>query len=209
MQRVSPTRMNLLIRKRQVKIAKQGADLLRKKRDALMKEFQKMLKPLVQAHRDLDRTAREAVSFLALALGKDGPEAVRSAALSSRGRLEVEREEEKVWGVRIPKLVVRNVVRRSSERGYTLLSVSARIDLTAMAYERLLSKIFDLVPLEAKMKKVGQEIKKTSRRVNTLEQRVIPQLQAEMKFIRQVLEDREREDKFRLKRLKAKKEKRF
>ncbi|NPA80428.1 MAG: V-type ATP synthase subunit D [Thermotogae bacterium] len=209
MQRVSPTRMNLLIRKRQMKIAQQGADLLRKKRDALMKEFQKMLKPIVQAHRELDRTAREAITFLSLALGKDGPEAVRSAALSSMGRLKVKREEEKVWGVRIPKLKAEHVVRKSAERGYTLLSVSARIELTAMAYERLMAKIFELVPLEAKMKKIGQEIRKTSRRVNTLEQRVIPQLQAEMRFIRQVLEDREREDKFRLKRLKAKKEKKF
>jgi len=123
--------------------------------------------------------------------------------------LRVYREEEKVWGVRIPNLRAENVVRKSSERGYTLLSVSARIELAASAYERLMAKIFELVPLEARMKKIGQEIRKTSRRVNTLEQRVIPQLQAEMRFIRQVLEDREREDKFRLKRLKAKKEKKF
>jgi len=172
-----------------------------------MKEFQKMLKPIVQAHRELDRTAREAIALLSLALGRDGPEVVRSAALPSAGKLGVIREEEKVWGVRIPNLKPVENLEGKRTRGYTLLSVSARIDLAAMAYESLMARIFELVPLEARMKKIGQEIRKTSRRVNTLEQRVIPQLQAEMRFIRQVLEDREREDKFRLKRLKAKKEK--
>ncbi len=55
LKRVSPMRMNLLARKRQLVIAKQGADLLRKKR---------------------------AIGVLSLALGYDGPEALRSSALS-------------------------------------------------------------------------------------------------------------------------------
>jgi len=108
-------------------------------------------------------------------------------------------------GVRIPELKAENLIKKSKERGYSLITVTSRIDLTASVYERLIQKIFELVPLEAKLKKLGGEIRKTSRRVNTLEQRVIPQIIAEMKFIRQVLEDREREDKFRLKRLKGKK----
>ncbi|MFZ8826688.1 MAG: V-type ATP synthase subunit D, partial [Candidatus Caldipriscus sp.] len=45
--------MNLLARKRQLVIAKQGADLLRKKRDALLREFQKLLLPIVETHREI------------------------------------------------------------------------------------------------------------------------------------------------------------
>lgn len=205
MQRVSPTRMNLLVRKRQLVIAKQGADLLRKKRDALMREFQKLLAPIVEAHREIDREARKAVGVLSLALGVDGPEALRSAALSMGKKLTVKKSEIKIWGVRIPDLKPENLIKKPSERGYSLISITARIDLTAAVYERLLEKIFNLIPLEAKLKKLGHEIRKTSRRVNTLEQRVIPQIQNEMRFIKQVLEDREREDKFRMKMLKKKK----
>ncbi|MFZ8833677.1 MAG: V-type ATP synthase subunit D, partial [Candidatus Caldipriscus sp.] len=133
------------------------------------------------------------------------PEALRSASLSIGSKINVKKTEVKVWGVRIPELKAENLIKKSKERGYSLITVTSRIDLTASVYERLIQKIFELVPLEAKLKKLGGEIRKTSRRVNTLEQRVIPQIIAEMKFIRQVLEDREREDKFRLKRLKAKK----
>ncbi|MEO0149908.1 MAG: V-type ATP synthase subunit D [candidate division WOR-3 bacterium] len=205
MQRVSPTRMNLLARKRQLVIAKQGAELLRKKRDALMREFQKLLVPIVETHREIDKQARKAVAILSVALGYDGPEALRSASLSLSKKLTVKKSEIKVWGVKIPDLKPENLIKKPQERGYSTISITARIDLTASVYERLIEKIFELVPLEAKLKKLGNEIRKTSRRVNTLEQRVIPQLQAEMKFIRQVLEDREREDKFRLKRFKSKK----
>ncbi len=197
--------MNLLVRKRQLVIAKQGADLLRKKRDALLKEFQKLLLPIVETHREIDRQAKRAIGVLSLALGYDGPEALRSASLSLSSKINVKKTEVKVWGVRIPELKAENLIKKSKERGYSLITVTSRIDLTANVYERLIQKIFELVPLEAKLKKLGGEIRKTSRRVNTLEQRVIPQIIAEMKFIRQVLEDREREDKFRLKRLKAKK----
>ncbi len=204
MQRVSPTRMNLLARKRQLFIAKQGADLLRKKRDALLREFQKLLLPIVETHREIDRHAKKAVGILSLALGYDGPEALRSAALSIGSKISVKKTEVKVWGVRIPDLKADKLIKKSKDRGYSLITVTSRIDLTAEVYERLIQKIFELVPLEAKLKKLGSEIRKTSRRVNTLEQRVIPQIIAEMKFIRQVLEDREREDKFRLKRLKKK-----
>ena len=64
MEQVSPTRMNLLIKRRQIKIAQQGASLLKNKRDALMAEFMGLLKPLLEDRRALDRQLREALVFL-------------------------------------------------------------------------------------------------------------------------------------------------
>jgi V/A-type H+-transporting ATPase subunit D len=58
---------------------------------------------------------------------------------------------------------------------------------------------------EVRLRKIGGEIQKTSRRVNALEQILIPSLRGEIHRILRALEERAREDVFRLKRLKAKK----
>jgi len=57
---------------------------------------------------------------------------------------------------------------------------------------------------EIKLRKLGEEIKKTTRRVNALEQVVIPRIRGEIRYIAAVLEQRAREDVFRLKRIKKK-----
>lgn len=206
MEQVSPTRMNLLIKKRQIKIAAQGANLLKNKRDALLQEFMDLIKPLLQERRSLEETLRRAAGFLALSLGVDGPEAVESAAMASKRIFPLQVSEKRVWGVRLPEIQSGDGVRSVLQRGYSPFTVSSRVDLTADAFEKVLHQIVKMAPMEIKLKRIGAEIKKTTRRVNALEQKVIPELKSQVAFIRQVLEDREREDKFRLKRLRAKKE---
>ena len=49
---------------------------------------------------------------------------------------------------------------------------------------------------------VGSEIKKTTRRINALTEVVLPNLQRQIRIIRFALEEREREDIFRMKRFK-------
>ncbi len=205
MSEVSPTRMNLLIRKRQIKIAQQGASLLKNKRDALLREFMDLIKPILKDRKELDENLRKAVSVLAIALGVDGAERLESAALAARREYLLKIEEKRVWGVKLPSIEGTEMRRSILERGYSPLSITSRIDLTAEAFENIVNLIVRMAPMEIKLKKLGNEIKKTTRRVNALEERLIPDLKAQVKFIRQVLEDREREDKFRLKRLKSKK----
>ena len=205
MENVTPTRMNLLIKKRQIKVAESGVSLLKNKRDALLSEFLKLLKPLLEKYKHLDRTLVRAVNTLLFALGKDGSEELRSAALASAKELILKMREKKVWGVSVPEIEKSNGKRNILLRGYNPLSVTTRIDETADAFEILVDEILTIVPLEIKFKRIGEEIKKTTRRVNALEEKVIPQLKEEVNYIRRVLEEREREDKFRLKLLKKKK----
>lgn len=207
MSEVSPTRMNLLMRKRQIKIAQQGASLLKNKRDALLREFMDLIKPILKDRNELDENLRKAVSVLAIALGVDGSEKLESAALATKREYLLKVEEKRVWGVKLPSIEGTEMKRSILERGYSPLSITSRIDLTAEAFENIVNLIVRMAPMEIKLKKLGNEIKKTTRRVNALEERLIPDLKVQVKFIRQVLEDREREDKFRLKRLKSKKEK--
>ena len=72
------------------------------------------------------------------------------------------------------------------------------------AFRRYAEALIRVANTETRLKKIGEEIKKTTRRVNALEQVVIPGIRAQIRFIQQVLEQREREDTFRLKRIKGK-----
>ncbi len=206
MEQISPTRMNLLLKRRQIKVAQQGVQLLKTKRDALFSVFRSMIDPLLAREEALDRAMLHATRVLTVALGIDGTEELASTALVTRRKdIRLWMDETKLWGVRVPEIKEVRLSRSALERGYAPVTISSRIDLTAQQFEKVVELLVLLAPLEIRLKRLGEEIKKTTRRVNALEQKVIPELKAQVKFIRQVLEDREREDKFRLKRLKGKK----
>jgi len=202
MEQVSPTRMNLIARKSQIKLAQQGVDLLKNKRDALLQEFFNLVKPLVQLRKDLSEKFQTAEWQLFLATVFDGPQSLSSAAMACRRDLNIDIQVKNLWGIRVAEFQETSLTRNSFSRGYAVAGMSTRIDEAASSFEELLSHLLRVAPIEIKLKKLGEEIKKTSRRVNALEQRLIPRLTAEKRYIQQILEEREREDVFRLKRIK-------
>ncbi len=202
MESVSPTRMNALQKKAQIKLANEGANLLKSKRDALLREFMNLMTPMVSFREKISDSSKEAFLSLIMAKAVDGVEALRSVAMAARREIQLDVEMKKVWGVDVPEVKGRNILRGSMSRGYSPTGVSSRIDETAEKYEKLVSLVIEMASVEIKFKKLAREIKKTNRRVNALEQRMIPQLKGQLKFIRNALEEREREDVFRLKRLK-------
>ncbi len=107
-----------------------------------------------------------------------------------------------VMGVSVP------AVRRDSpspsplDRGYSLPATSARVDDVTDAFEAELDLLVELAAVEARLRRLGDEIKATSRRVNALDNVFLPRLDDEMRRIATTLEEREREDVFRLKRVK-------
>src|SRR3989442_12989798 len=110
----------------------------------------------------------------------------------------------KFWGNKGHAVPVKEVGRSLMERGHNPTTTSVRTVESAANFEEVLRAILDVAATEVKLKKIGQEIKKTTRRVNALEQVVIPRIMGEIRFITAVLEQRAREDVFRLKRIKAK-----
>ena len=201
---VSPTRMNLLQRKQQAKIAVQGVDLLKRKRDALVADFFNVVRQSLVARENLTAACQEAYVLLALAAAWEGRQALEAAALADRREVLVEIEVRNVWGTKIPEVEVKEVGRTLLERGHNPATTSARTVESAANFEEVLRAILQVAATEIKLKKIGQEIKKTTRRVNALEQVVIPRLYGEIRFIGAVLEQRAREDVFRLKRIKQK-----
>ena len=205
-EQISPTRMNLLQRKAQAKLARDGAELLRNKRDALMQEFMELLRPLLAEREQLAETSQHAFRSLIMAQALDGAEAINSVALATARDITVEVDKEKIWGIGIPDVrTVDGFVRGPLERGYAITHTSARIDETAEAFEQVLEAVVRMAPTEVKLKRLGGEIRKTTRRVNALEEMIIPRYDNQIKYIQRTLEEREREDIFRLKRIKAKK----
>ncbi|HEX9244857.1 MAG TPA: V-type ATP synthase subunit D, partial [bacterium] len=89
-------------------------------------------------------------------------------------------------------------------RGQDPVAVTARTVESADQFEEVLEAVLEVASTEVTLRKIGEEIKKTTRRVNALEQVVIPRIRGEIRFIRDVLEQRAREDVFRLKRIKKK-----
>lgn len=202
MENVSPTRMNALVKKTQIALAKEGAELLKTKRDALLQEFLTLMRPMVDFREKISESSKDAFMSLIMAKAVDGVEALRSVGMAAQRDIDLDIELKKLWGVDIPQVEGRNILRGSLNRGYSPTGVSSRIDETAEKYEKLVNLIIEMASVEIKFKKLAREIKKTNRRVNALEQRMIPNLQAQLKFIRAALDEREREDVFRLKRIK-------
>ena len=201
---VSPTRMNLLQRKQQARIAGQGVDLLKRKRDALVADFFNIVRQSLAARERLTKAAGEAYILLALAKAWEGRESLEAAAMADRREVLVDIEGRNVWGTKIPEVAMKEVRRTLMGRGHNPATTSARTVESAANFEEVVAAILEVAATEIRLRKIGEEIKKTTRRVNALEQVVIPRLRGEIRFITAVLEQRAREDVFRLKRIKQK-----
>lgn len=205
MENVSPTRMNLLASKGQASLAKQGVDLLKKKRDALVSEFFGVVRNTLESRNKLNAAAQEAVNRLNIAASIDGKPLLESAALAGKRQVMLEVSEKNVWGIKIPEVSAAQSLKRDAfHRGYNAATAPDRIIRTADNFEEMIDLLIEVAGRETRLKKLGEEIKKTTRRVNALEQIVIPRLYRQMAYIKSVLEQREREDVFRLKLIKNK-----
>jgi V/A-type H+-transporting ATPase subunit D len=200
MNETSPTRMNLLARRGQYALAARGVNLLQKKRDALVQEFFNLVQAALEARRQLNEAGREAHMALILAKSFDGPQAVEILSLSVPGVSNVRVELENIWGTRVPDLTADwppgAVVSPLFVGGQTLVAQAA--------FRKLGRALLRVSNTESRLRRIGEEIKKTARRVNALELAVIPGLRSQIRYIRQVLDQQEQEDIFRLKRVKRK-----
>ncbi len=205
MEEVRPTRAELLERREQIKLAQQGMDLLKQKRDALLIEFMGVMDETLRLSEALQKSVSEAQYSLAVAKAVDGTVALRSAGMATKGEIVVDMTGTKIMGVSVPVVTKgESPIRSSFTRGYSVTGVSSRVDESADKFERILDVIIEYADIETRLKRLGEEIQKTNRRVNALEQVTVPQLTEQVSYIRQTLDERAREDLFRLKKVKAK-----
>jgi V/A-type H+-transporting ATPase subunit D len=208
MEEVRPTRAELLERRSQIALAQQGMDLLKQKRDALLIEFMGVMDETLRLSESLQKSVSEAQYSLAVSKAVDGTVALRSAALATKGEVIIEMSGTKIMGVAVPVVTKgESPIKSSFTRGYAVTGVSSRVDEAADKFERILDVIIEYADIETRLKRLGEEINKTNRRVNALEQVTVPALREQVTYIRMTLDERAREDLFRLKKVKKKIEK--
>lgn len=208
MSNVSATRMELLARKAQIALAKQGRELLEQKRTALLKEFLHTADTALIHSDALQQAAADARQTLARAEATAGVEMLQSAALASRAELSLDVTTASVMGVKVPHIEQKRVARSMMGRGYSIVNTSIAVDETAESFEKEVGAIIQLAETELRLTRLGSEIQRTSRRLNALEHLLIPRLEGEREFIQVALDERERSDHFRFKLLKRILEKR-
>ncbi len=200
MQQVTATRSELLARRARIALATQGRDVLKEKRDSLMEEFRATVEVAVIGSGALEEAAAEGRRALAAAEAGDGPEVVRSAALAQPAEITLTTRATSIMGVRIADIRHEPVGRPRVARGYSLAGSSPRLDRVAEQFEAELALLLDLATVELRLRRLADEIGTTTRRINALESVVLPKLERERDHIRSTLDERERQDRFRVKR---------
>jgi V/A-type H+-transporting ATPase subunit D len=203
---VKPTRSELLEVKRKIKLTKSGHKILKMKRDGLIIEFFKILEQAKQVRVKVVKDYDEAMNKIGIAQAVDGVIPVRSAAYALRLHPEITLRSKNVMGLVVPEIETTSIKSTVDQRGYGVIGTSTYIDEATQAFENLVETMVQAAEIETTMKKLLDEIEKTKRRVNALEYKVIPELQEAEDFIELRLEEMERENTFRLKRVKDKAE---
>lgn len=204
MERVPPTRMGLLSTRARRRTAWKGVGLLRSKRDALASDFFRLVNGLLEGRELLESSLKKAAKALTLARAVEGEETLASLALAGAREIPVEIEHSKIWGIPTPEVSAPGLLRATDARGASPQGVSLGAAEAARAHEEALEILLKICSREIRARRLGEEIRKTSRRINALEQFLIPRLDGELARIELALEEREREDLARLKRFKAK-----
>jgi V/A-type H+-transporting ATPase subunit D len=203
---IKPTRSELLEIRKRIRLSESGYKLLKMKRDGLIIEFFKILDKAKDIRGQLVQDLKTAERAIALARSVDGAVTVKSAALALKDQPNIMLRSRNVMGIVVPIIDSRRVRKRAHERGYGIIGTSIRIDEAAEAYERLVERIILAAEIETTMRRLLDEIEKTKRRVNALEFKVIPELKDAARFVVFRLEEMERDNIFRLKRIKKKAE---
>jgi len=202
MEQVNPTRMELIKKNAQIKLAEQGRDLLREKMDALIREFFLIMENVSKSRDELEKVSDLAQRSLLIAQAVDDPVALKSASFATKRHITLDISGKNIMGIPVPVIGKKRVSLSLLERGYSILGVSGRIDETAEKFEAEIDLIIGLAETETALRRLGDEIQMNRRRVNALEQVLIPELKKQAKFIKIIIEEREREDLYRLKKVK-------
>jgi V/A-type H+-transporting ATPase subunit D len=199
--RGSPTRYELMRLRRRLERVLKGAELLSRKRRALVSELFRIAAPASDAREKIEQRADAAYAGLLRAQAAQGHASLWALGMPSR-EVELEVRATSLWGVPAAEITDRSRVRRSpAERGTAPGSTGPAAVEAASHFEVLTELLLDAASRDLLIRRLSAALSTTSRQVNLLERRVAPGLASEIARVRSVLEEREREDRTRFKRL--------
>ncbi|MEC8704708.1 V-type ATP synthase subunit D [archaeon] len=199
---VAPTRMNLLDLRNRKKLAENGYNLLKEKRDALIIELYNLVDQIKGARSSADELLNKAHKQLEVASLKTGSGYLKELGWSAPETLKLKTSTNNIMGVRVPKLdLEQSSVKKPF---YAAENTSIALDDTIVAFREYLNSAINVAEKIAALQKLAYEIASVNRRVNALEQIVIPRFENTIIKIDQALEEDERESFTRMKMVKAK-----
>ncbi|MHB0868292.1 MAG: V-type ATP synthase subunit D [Chloroflexota bacterium] len=201
--RVPLTRSTLLQTQRTLAFARQGYELLDRKREILLAELMAATPIAERAREQLEQAFAEAYEALARARMSLGVDPVRRAALAAPAERELRVTERSIVGAVVPEVACPPVDLRPH---YGFAGTSAGLDRAARSFAGLAATVCSSAQAETSVVRLALEVRKTQRRVNALRNVVIPTQEAIIKEVREALEDAEREAFFRAKRIRGRRE---
>jgi V/A-type H+-transporting ATPase subunit D len=197
--------MELLALKKRVKIAERGRDLLREKLDALMIEFFQFIREISNLREKTHEILSQAYKDFSEAQMIMGFMNLLQTSLSIENRFSIDVKSRDIIGISIP--VIETKIKPFEVYPYNPLNTSTKLDEGVLKMSKAIELISELAENEIAVKRLAEAIASTKRRVNCLEYVIIPRITNTIKYIQIHLEEREREDLFRLKRIKKRLEK--
>jgi V/A-type H+-transporting ATPase subunit D len=200
--RLTATRQNLIRLRRRQERARGGLRLLKDKREALMRAFLSHVSKRVHYHDLLEERLRETVSPLVDVLAGEAVPGLQSFGGAARRELALDVKRETIWGVSVATFHQVPLSRDYRERGFDAEGAGWAVNRTADRFEAVLDLILETATTEVRIKRLAEEINKAGRRINALEGRILPLLRSAEKKLHETLEEAERDEHQRLRRLK-------
>ena len=200
-QLIAPTKSNLIKAKSSLTLSKKGFDLLDKKRNVLIKEMMDMVDKAKNIQTEIYSIIAEAYHALQEANITLGIRDVEDITYSIPNDENFEILLKSIMGVDIPTVKYK---KQEIMPTYGFFNTNISLDQARQKFYEVRYRIYELAEIENSIFKLAKEIEKTNKRTNALQHIQIPKYKEQVKYIQDVLEEKEREDFFRLKRVKKK-----
>lgn len=195
----TPTKANLIKAKSLLDFSEKGYDLLDKKRSVLVREMMGLIDKVKDVQIRITATFEQAYRALEVVNVTMGVNNVEEVSVSIPKVEEYEILLKSIMGVEIPTVKFEE---KDLQPYYGFFRTNPAMDIAVTKFREIKYLIYELSEIENSVYKLAMEIKKTQKRANALEKIQIPKYNKQVKFISEALEEKEREDFFRLKKVK-------
>lgn len=198
---VAPTKSNLMSAKATLQFSKKGYELLDQKRNVLIREMMSFMDRARDIQDKIKLTFKDAYEALMMASLTMGIAAIEDIAATVPEAEDYQILSKSVMGVEIPIIKYET---QEVKPVYSFYQTNASIDVAFKKFWEVKYLVMELAEVENSVYKLAVEIKKTQKRANALKNIQIPKYKELVKYIQDVLEEKEREEFFRLKIVKRK-----
>ncbi|UXD21104.1 ATP synthase subunit D [Ignicoccus pacificus DSM 13166] len=199
--RVLPTKINLIRLKQRQKVVKKIQKLLEDKRDILLIYLRKAIAEYQKYYDEYAEHLSKAQEYLTLASVQAGSLETKQEVVYIPESLRVKMFMRSAFGVKIP---VVEFELSDVKANISLANSSPYLDAAAEEMQKALKALTKAVNAEMSMYRIMNELRRTQRLINAIKYSVLPEIQRNIKFVKQVLDDRQREEFMRLKLIRKK-----